>query len=179
MNLRPLPEAARRLCEEVHAPPRLVAHLQLVHGVAAEITEALSRLFPDLKFDREAVLLGAATHDIGKSVHPEELTGPGKLHEAAGEKLLVEQGFPGSLTRFARTHGSWERDEGIHFEDLLVALADSTWKGVRKPDLEDRVSKAIAEKTGIEPWEVFTALDDLLNEIASRADERLAWQRRY
>jgi len=49
----------------------------LVHDVAAQLTAALQQRHPKLIFDRSAVLYGAATHDIGKVVHPTELTGQG------------------------------------------------------------------------------------------------------
>jgi len=39
---------------------------------------------PALSFDADAVAFGAATHDIGKARHLEELTVPGVRHEAAG-----------------------------------------------------------------------------------------------
>jgi hypothetical protein len=37
MNPRPLPEEARSLCQDLLAPPRLIAHLRLVHDVAASL----------------------------------------------------------------------------------------------------------------------------------------------
>ncbi|MEU7778163.1 HD domain-containing protein [Micromonospora parva] len=82
--LRPLPEQVVALLETLHAPPRLAAHLRAVHEVAAQLTDAVAVRFPQLPFDREAVLFGAATHDVGKVRHPEELSGPGPAHEPAG-----------------------------------------------------------------------------------------------
>jgi len=64
LPLRELPVEAARLLDVLHAPPRLAAHLRLVHDVAAALTVALERRYPDLAFDRVAVLFGAATHDI-------------------------------------------------------------------------------------------------------------------
>jgi hypothetical protein len=158
------------------APPRLVAHLRLVHDVAAFLIEFLERRFPEVPIDRGAVLFGAATHDLGKVLHPAELTGPGRRHEVDGPPLLEQHGVPRALARFARTHGSWERDDDLALEDFLVALADTAWKGKRIAAIEEHVVSRIAKQTGIEPWKVFTALDDFLDEIASQGDERLAWQ---
>jgi hypothetical protein len=45
------------------------------------------------------------------------------------------------------------------FEELLVALSDKLWKGVRKPDLEERVIDAIAARVGNQRWDVFVELD--------------------
>ena len=38
------------------------------------------------------MLFGAATHDIGKCVHPNELYEEGYKHEAAGKSLLLSHG---------------------------------------------------------------------------------------
>src|SRR5438128_21686 len=88
-----LPTQVEHLLVLLAAPPRLVAHLALVHHVAGQLTERVSQDWPLLDYDREAVLLGAATHDIGKIVYRDELIHPGKHHEEVGEEILLEQGF--------------------------------------------------------------------------------------
>ena len=173
---RPLPDAVRDLCERLRAPPRLVTHLALVHDAAAEIVAALERRFPGLSLDREAVLFGAATHDLGKTVHPGELSAPGARHEAAGEALLIRHGIEARMARFARSHGSWEAADNT-LEDLLTALADNVWKGKRVTELESRVARVIATITERKEWEVWSDLDENLDAIAADADQRLAWQR--
>jgi hypothetical protein len=167
----PLPPRARALVEKLGAPPRLGAHLRLVHHVAVTLTGwARSRA----SFAVEAVLFGAATHDIGKVRHPAELSGPGSAHEPAGYSLLVSHGVEEDLARFARTHGSWDAPD-VTLEDLLVSLADKIWKAKRVPDLEERVGARL----GGPSWETFMALDDELERIASGADARLAFQASY
>ena len=174
-NPRPLPLALRELCEKVSAPRRLVAHLTLVHDAAGEIVAGVRHRFPQLVCDFDAVLFGAATHDLGKVLHLDELTGPGKQHEADGPRLLEKNGVAPQLARFARTHGEWSQ-ERLPLEDLLVALADTAWKGQRLEDLEAQVVDRIAVEIGAERWQVFGQLDGLLQEVASRSDVRLAWQ---
>ncbi|MGC4879120.1 HD domain-containing protein [Micromonospora sp. DT43] len=174
-RLRPLPDQVVALLEALHAPPRLAAHLRAVHDVAAQLTDALVDRFPQVSVDRAAVLFGAATHDIGKVRHPEELSGPGSAHEAAGYDLLLEQGVAAPLARFARTHASWHQD-GIDVDDLLVSVADKVWKGKRVTDLEGLLVDHLADVTGRERWSVFLDLDDLLDRIAADADRRLAFQ---
>jgi len=176
-NPRPLPPAVRVLCEKVSAPPRLIAHLTLVHDAAAEIVDRVRHRFPQLVCDFDAVLFGAATHDLGKVLHLDELTRPGRRHEADGPRLLEQNGVPPELARFARTHGAWSQ-ERLPLEDLLVALADTAWKGQRLEDLEAKVIDRIAEEIGAERWEIFGQLDGLLEEVASRSDARLAWQQK-
>ncbi|MEV4149134.1 HD domain-containing protein [Amycolatopsis sp. NPDC049691] len=167
----PLPPRARELLETLDAPPRLGAHLRVVHDVAVALTAwAADRV----AFDAGAVLFGAATHDIGKVRHPEELSGPGSAHGPAGYALLLSHGVPEGLARFAGTHGSWSAPDAT-VEDLLVSLADKVWKGKRVPDLESRVAGLLAG----EPWEAFLVLDDELSRIASEADARLAFQGAY
>jgi putative nucleotidyltransferase with HDIG domain len=178
MNLHPLPLQVHTLLRELFAPPRLVAHLTLVHDVACTLTAQLDASWPDLAYDREAVRLGAAVHDIGKVVHVEELSQPGHAHEAAGEERLRAHGFPDEIARFARTHNSWDEDSPPRAEDLLVALADTWWRGKRDTRLEAAVCQWIVEAVRAPEWQVFANLDDISTAIAAHADERLAWQQR-
>jgi hypothetical protein len=176
--LRPLPAAVESLLSDLRASPRLVAHLRAVHDVACQLVSWVAAHHPAAAVDQAAVLFGAATHDIGKVLHPNELSGPGSAHEPAGHELLRARGVEERLARFARTHGSWTA-EGIELEDLLVSLADKVWKAKRVPDLEQLVTGRLAEAAGLEAWEVFMALDDELDRIASGADVRLAFQSGY
>lgn len=175
---RPLPEPAARLLEELDAPPRLAAHLRAVHDVAAELVAWMSDRHPDVAVDAEAVLFGAATHDIGKVLHRAELSGPGAGHERAGHALLRERGVEERLARFARTHSSWG-EPGIGVDDLLVSLADAVWKAERVPDLEQRLVDTLATVSGQEKWQVFMDLDDICDHLAAGADQRLAFQSAY
>ncbi|WTQ47506.1 HD domain-containing protein [Actinacidiphila glaucinigra] len=169
-----MPPEVERLLRDVGAPPRLAAHLRLVHDVACELVEWIRQYSPDLVVDREAVLFGAATHDIGKALHVAELSGPGSAHERAGRALLLARGVAPRLARFAATHGSWT-DGAVTMEDLLVSVADKVWKGKRVTELEDLVVDRLAGATGDERWEVFLALDGFLGEVAADADRRLAF----
>lgn len=159
----------------MQAPPRLGAHLRAVHDVAWELTDWLTSAYPGLAFDRSAVLFGAATHDIGKIRHPEELSGPGSRHESAGERLLLEAGVTPRLARFASSHGLWDSPTA-HVEDLLVSVADKVWKAKRVPDLEQLLVDRLVAVSGSEPWSVFLTLDDQLDDLAAGADRRLAYQ---
>lgn len=176
--LRPLPDQVAALLGELDAPPRLAAHLRAVHDVAFRLCDWFGESCPELRLDRDAVLYGAATHDIGKVVHTAELSGPGSAHEERGHALLLERGVDARLARFARTHASWA-GPGIGIEDLVVSLADKVWKAKRVPDLEQAVVERVAAARGVEPWEAFLALDDVLDRIAATADARLAFQARY
>ncbi|WP_225825740.1 HD domain-containing protein [Streptomyces naphthomycinicus] len=173
--LLPLPERAALLLERVDAPPRLVAHLRAVHDVAAQLVAWVRAHCPELEFDAEAVLFGAATHDIGKALHPAELSGPGARHESAGRELLLTHGVPAALARFAGTHASWTVP-GTGAEDLLVSLADKIWKNRRVTELEDLVVARLAGAGGRRPWEWFMELDEALTAIGESADRRLAYQ---
>ncbi|MCU7823699.1 HD domain-containing protein [Kitasatospora sp. DSM 101779] len=174
-RLRPLPQEVAELLQELGAPPRLVAHLRAVHEVAGQLLGWVAEHCPALEVDREAVLFGAATHDIGKVRHPAELSGPGSAHEPAGRELLLEHGVAEELARFAAGHATWDAP-GTRAEDLLVSLADKVWKNKRLPDLEDRVVAELCRAGGRPGWEEFLALDELLTRIGDGAEERLAYQ---
>jgi hypothetical protein len=174
-DVLPLPDPARALLEALDAPPRLAVHLRLVHDVAHRLVEWTARNHPAVSVDRAAVLFGAATHDIGKAVHVEELSGPGSAHEPAGHELLVRHGVEERLARFARTHASWTAP-GVGVDDLLVSLADKVWKAKRVPDLEQLLVDRFATASGEPGWLAYMALDGELDRIAARADHRLAIQ---
>jgi putative nucleotidyltransferase with HDIG domain len=174
-----LPSDVAELLRQLGASPRLVAHLTLVHDVACTLTARLDAVWPTLPFDRAAVRLGAAFHDIGKTVHPEELTHPGRAHERAGEELLRTHGYSAALARFARTHQQWADDLAPQPEDLFVAVADSWWRGKRDDLLEAALCGWIGEQTQAPPWEVFRTLDDIAVDITAEADVRLAWQQEF
>ncbi|MGW7256630.1 HD domain-containing protein [Streptomyces sp. NPDC054834] len=174
-SLEPLPAHVAELLRHMAAPPRLVAHLRAVHDVAVRIVGWVQQDCPGLEFDRDAVLFGAATHDIGKTLYPAELSGPGARHEAAGRELLLAHGVDAELARFAGTHASWA-EPGIRVEDLLVSLADKVWKNKRVTELEDLVVARLAEAGGRPPWEAFLRLDSFLTDVGEDADRRLAYQ---
>ncbi len=176
MLIRELPHDALQVLKRLNAPPRLVAHLALVHDVAADILQSLSAQWQDFPIDKEAVLFGAATHDIGKVLHPAELIGPGSNHEKDGPGLLEQVGIPADRSRFARTNGTWKQEATLALEDIVVALADTCWRGKRDEELESRLASFIAGLQGIEKWEAFLALDEIVAKIAAHAEERLAWQ---
>ncbi|WP_226900675.1 phosphohydrolase [Nonomuraea phyllanthi] len=170
-----MPDHIADLLSDLGSPQRLAAHLRAVHDVAHELVEWVEGRYLALSFDREAVLFGAATHDVGQAVHVSELSGPGSAHEDTGQALLLSRGVCPDLARFAATHASWTRsDAGL--EDLLVSLADKIWKNKRVPDLEDLIVARLSEATGQPAWEEFIALDEVLSRIGDRADERLAFQ---
>ena len=170
--LRPLPLRAAELLRDVEAPPRLVAHLRAVHDVAAELVGWAVRRGLDV--DANAVLFGAARHDIGKALHRGELSGPGSEHEAAGRDLLLELGVAPELAKYAAKHSMLSA--GSTLDELLVSLADTVWKGKRRTELEDLVVARLAEASGREVWDEFLELDTVLTAIGDGADERLAYQ---
>ncbi|MEE6306834.1 HD domain-containing protein [Plantactinospora veratri] len=176
--LRPLPPEAVELLITSNAPARLAAHLRAVHDVAAQLLDWLGQEYPDLTVEHREVRFGAATHDIGKTRHPEELSGPGSRHEPAGRELLIGYGVQPALARFAASHARWD-SPGTTTEELLVSLADKVWKGRREADLEDRVVDRLTAVGGQQRWAAFLALDDVLSRIAEDADARLDFQARY
>lgn len=171
-----LPPEVRAILAKYAAPPLLVAHLIVVHDVAVQLIEQLAVAWPLLVYDRQGVLIGAATHDIGKTAYPDELSGPGTRHEEIGPQLLLESGFPETIARFARTHARWQEDISVQLEDMLVAFADTIWKGKRDAILEQAIAAQIADQCQEEIWAIYLKLDDIAAELAQGAHERILWQ---
>ena len=157
------------LLRDIGAPARLITHGALVCEAADELLTALARL--NVPVDEAWVRAGAWLHDAGKTIHPKELSEPGHEHEHAGEKLLLGRGVEPRIARCCVSHASWSAECAL--EELLVALADKLWKGVRKESLEALVCDAIASKTGRERWAVFADLDACFEAIAEGGDARL------
>jgi hypothetical protein len=166
------PEDAFRLLVEMGAPGRLVRHHELVVKAASILCQRVFEQF-GLPFCRDEVLLGAALHDVGKILYPDEMQVPGHRHERAGETVLIEKGVNPEIARFCITHASWEAPERT-LEDLLVALADKLWKGKREEELETRVLEVIAKTSRRESWDVFAQLDTICEQIAADGPSRLA-----
>jgi putative nucleotidyltransferase with HDIG domain len=131
LRLAPLSEGVTTILGKERASPRLVAHLTLVQSTALALLARVKKAWPQLVVEGDAVVFGAATHDIGKARHPEELSEPGTKHEAAGRALLLEHGTPPELARFAETHGQ-AGATALQMEDLLVIAADTAWKAKRR-----------------------------------------------
>jgi hypothetical protein len=156
-------------------PDRLTKHLNIVHATAYSLLRVITESFPNLVIDKRLVLFGAASHDIGKIIHPEELHEPGKMHELAGMDLLKKNGFSNEESRFAFTHGNW-KEEGLTIEDLLVSLADKLWKGKRIEALEEKIRIKIDAATSMDYWNINLKLDAICEQIARDADRRLSEQ---
>lgn len=174
MKTRPLPNRAAALLAA--APPRLHAHHELVHDVAWRLLEGIQKRFT-LPVNVDAVLFGAATHDIGKMFVPAELSQPGSTHESIGESHLLTAGIPPQLARFARTHGF--APEHLPLEDTLVVVADKVWKGQRNAAVEARLVKLLSEAAGQPAWQTFDALDNILERLARDGDRRLEHQSHF
>jgi hypothetical protein len=138
--------------------------------------QILDRLaFLGVPVGADAVRYGVVVHDIGKILHPEEISGGGSLHEKAGQMLLLSHQVPKALARICIAHARWQDVDGKEalFEELIVALADRLWKGRRDAALEERVIARCAGRLIADVWDVFVPLDTLFESIAAGGHERL------
>jgi hypothetical protein len=166
----PTVDEAYQFLRELGAPPQLISHVQLV-GEAADLL--ICQLHErQLKFDEKFIRLGVAFHDVGKILHPSELKVTGNLHEADGERLLIEHGVEARLARCCRSHSQWQEME-CSLEELCVALADTLWKGKRIAALEEAVIQRLAVEASADYWDVFIYWDSCFEGIASSGDVRL------
>lgn len=163
-------DEALALLVNLGAPPRLVRHAELVDEAAELLIRGIHRLKIPLSAD--FVRVGAILHDVGKALHPNELSAPGEQHERAGEALLLQHGASPSVARIARSHAKY-RDLAETTEELVIALADKLWKGARVTELEELVVLRFAETTGRDRWDLFSDLDTLFEEVAGSAEDRL------
>lgn len=161
---------ARTVLREIGAPERLIRHGDLVAEAAEEILEVVMSL---VAVDAQLVRLGARLHDAGKALHPHELERPGRAHEEDGGALLLRHGVDPRVARMCHTHARWRETPDATLEDLLVALADSLWKGRRDDELEQRVVDVIATHAGKGRWDIFTPLDNAFERIAAGSQNRL------
>jgi hypothetical protein len=156
-------QEARRLLVELEAPGRLQRHVQLVGEAADAIVDAVTAA---------GVRVDVLVHDIGKIWHSAELSGPGSSHERTGERVLLERGWDADIARICWTHAQWA-DTSCSLEELLVALADKLWKGVRVSALEERVIDAIASRLRKDRWDVYTEFANVFDEVAAAGPGRL------
>lgn len=161
---------AYQLLRKLGAPERLILHVQLVGEAAELLMKTYAKL--GVKFDAKLIELGVAIHDAGKIQHPQELSGPGSLHEQAGEELLLRHGVSPRVAKCCITHAAWKGPE-VSLEERSVALADKLWKGKREVELELCVVDEIALQLGVGRWDIFQQLDSAFEEIAATGTERL------
>lgn len=163
-------DEARTLLATLGAPASLLLHTALVGEAAEEIIAALSaRRVP---IDEDFVRVGVVLHDAGKIAHPQELRESGDAHEPAGERLLLAAGVTPALARVCLSHARWPAMD-CSLEELLVALADKLWKGVRRADLEERVIAEAAQRSRQDRWDLFVPLDSTFERIADGGHARL------
>lgn len=158
------------LLREVGVPARLYRHVELVGEAADLLLLGFQKL--GIVLNEDYVRVGVALHDIGKSIHQDELSASGKQHEAEGERMLLARGVSPEVARVCRSHGQW-RTEAQTTEELVIALADKLWKGARVAELEELVIDRLAVLNEKDRWDYFTELDSLFEEVASTSESRL------
>lgn len=163
-------EDARALLASLGAPRHLLRHVELV-GEAADVLIACFREHR-VPIDADFVRIGVVLHDTGKIERPSELVGPGNAHEPAGEAMLLAAGVTPAVARVCLSHARWHQVAAT-LEELLVALADKLWKGVRHPALEERVLHEAAARSGRDRWDLFLPLDSCFETIAEGGHSRL------
>ena len=164
------PEDARVLLVELGAPERLVTHGYLVLEAADALLGALAAM--GVTVDVPLVRAGAMLHDVGKIAFPAELRAPGAEHEMAGQAMLLERGVDPRVARHCVAHARWATMDPT-IEELVVALADALWKGVRRKPIEQRVVDEIARIRGVDAWSIFVEMDSCFEAIADGGQDRL------
>jgi putative nucleotidyltransferase with HDIG domain len=128
-------DEARSLLVLLGAPARLVRYGELVAEAGEVLLAAMRRL--GVQVDEDLVRAGCLLHDAGKAQHPAELHSSGANHEASGERLLLARGVEPRVARCCRSHAQWRSMAEVSLEELVVALADVTWKAAALPSWKD------------------------------------------
>jgi len=162
------------LLKDLGAPERLMHHARMVVQAAEQLLLEFQGLA--VPIDIQSVALGTILHDAGKTLHPTELSGPGSLHEKAGEALLLSRGVQPSVARCCASHGAWQLPD-VSLEERLVALADKLWKGKREEALELNIIDEAAARLNVSRWDVFERLDSAFEKIAAAGPERVEQSR--
>ena len=81
-----------------------------------------------------------------------------------------------ALARCCLSHARWA-EMRCSLEELVVALADTLWKGKRDAELERQVVQAIGQRAGRDFWDVFIDLDTCFEGIAADGAGRLVRSR--
>ena len=171
MELNPASvEDANQLLAQLGAPPRLLRHVALVGEAGERLLDLAATL--RLPVDAALVRVGIVLHDAGKILVSAELDAPGSEHEPRGQELLLKQGVSSVLARICLSHARWS-EMPVSLEELLVALSDKLWKGVRNAQLEERVISEVAKALERDRWDLFVQLDSLFEEIAADGAARL------
>jgi predicted hydrolase (HD superfamily) len=161
---------AKALLQSLGAPRHLLRHVDLVGEAADQILVELRA--SNIKVNEQFILVGVALHDVGKIKHPSEMTAPGSNHEPTGEEMLLAAGASPEIARVSLSHARWSQMP-VSLEELIVALADKLWKGVRVPELENMVISECANRSKQDYWQLFVGLDSSFEQIADHGSDRL------
>jgi len=167
-------EDATLLLARLGAPPRLLRHVALVSEAGERLLGLAAEL--DLPINATLVRVGIVLHDAGKILVSAELDASGGEHEPLGQDLLLKQGVSPALARICLSHARWS-EMAVSLEELLVALSDKLWKGVRNAQLEERVINEAAKALKRDPWDLFVQLDSLFEDVAAGGTARLEQSR--
>lgn len=163
-------DEAISLLRSLGAPHHLLQHVDLVGEAADQLLVAL--LANQIAVNEQFILVGVVIHDIGKIAHPAEMVAAGNSHEPTGEQMLLAAGASPEIARVSLSHARWSQMPAT-LEELIIALADKLWKGVRIGELEHRVISECATRSGTDYWQLFVALDSSFERIADQGPDRL------
>ena len=111
-------DKAFELLRALGASDRLLLHAEIVSEVAALLAQLCKNA--DASIDPVLVEIGAIIHDSGKIIHINELSEPGNKHEAAGNKLMLENGASREQARFCLSHAQFNIKNSL--QDNVITI---------------------------------------------------------
>jgi putative nucleotidyltransferase with HDIG domain len=115
------------------------SHLRGVTRIALSVADEFASMSPDVRIDRDLVIAGGLTHDVGKAWEfdpanrarwtddPSAAGLPSLRHPVYGAHLCIAVGLPEEIAHIALAH-SFEGEHLIRsLECLIVQRADHLW----------------------------------------------------
>ncbi len=148
MEASEVPGVVRKLWDKYELPESVREHCKRVAEIASRIAAKISANGHEV--DREAVLLGALLHDIGRAVTHDPFE-----HFLKSAEILRKEGFPEKIVRIAERHFSagLSSEEAAKLglpakdylpktlEEKIVSFADNLTFGSREWGFEDFIRR--------------------------------------
>lgn len=139
-------------------------HLRGVARLALAICAEFEASFPEIDVDKDIILVGALTHDIGKTweadpvnqqrwrERPDRYGDPSYRHSVYGVHVCLSVGLPEEIAHISLGHSLEGEFIGLSTECFIVRQADTLWwhtaaaLGLCRPGTEQPAGKSLRRR---------------------------------